>query len=302
MDLNPIQLVFLANSVFVAGVGILIHLIEPHLPILLTRTYRYGKSSVKLEQPVVARVEVPKRWFAHFYAFSAPVSTIVLALIVYRYFYNGIPPEIIYQTLDRFFDKSRKPLVPAANTLLAGALLTIQCSKRFYESYFVSIFSDGKMNLIHYAAGFIHYVGAITCIIGESEGFVRGSQDVTKLTQLTLLDYGSAFVFLWSCYKQLRSNYILVALRKNEKGVVVTKGYKVPHGELFEYISAPLQFTEILMYVSLDVILWKSRSYHYVFWWVLINQCECALTSHRWYQKTFKNYPKNRKALIPLVL
>lgn len=81
-----------------------------------------------------------------------------------------------------------------------------------------------------------------------------------------------ATIFLWSSYMQFKINFILANLRKNAHGVIVTKDYKIPYGELFQYISNPLQFTEILMYIMLSVILWDASTYHYITIWVICNQ------------------------------
>lgn len=62
----------------------------------------------------------------------------------------------------------------ATSTALAITLLSIQCWKRAYETHYVNIFSPQKLHISHYIIGFVHYVGALTCVIGESEGFVRG--------------------------------------------------------------------------------------------------------------------------------
>lgn len=68
---------------------------------------------------------------------------------------------------------------------------------------------------------------------------------------------------------QLRSNYILANLRK-EKGSI--NSYKIPRGELFEYVSSPLQFTEIILYTCLLFILRSSVTYYFVYLWVFVNQ------------------------------
>lgn len=65
-------------------------------------------------------------------------------------------------------------LVPAKNVILAIVMLNIQCWKRAYETCHVNVFSDQKMNISIYLIGFIHYAGIFLCIIGESEGFIRG--------------------------------------------------------------------------------------------------------------------------------
>lgn len=31
------------------------------------------------------------------------------------------------------------------------------------------------MNISHYLMGYIHYIGTLVCIIGESDGFVKGN-------------------------------------------------------------------------------------------------------------------------------
>lgn len=70
----------------------------------------------------------------------------------------------------------------------------------------------------------------------------------------------------------MNTNLILANLRKDHGGKVITKSYKIPHGRLFEYISAPLQLTEIIVYLMLNIILWKSSSFSFVFIFVLVNQ------------------------------
>lgn len=71
---------------------------------------------------------------------------------------------------------------------------------------------------------------------------------------------------------QYRTNIILSNLRRDKNGVVVTKKYKVPCGELFDFITAPLQFTEIIIYLCLLLILRNGSMFYYVAVWVVINQ------------------------------
>lgn len=65
-------------------------------------------------------------------------------------------------------------LVPPKNVILAIIILNIHCWKRAYETCYINIFSDQKMNLSIYLIGFIHYAGTFLCIIGEAKGFIRG--------------------------------------------------------------------------------------------------------------------------------
>lgn len=65
--------------------------------------------------------------------------------------------------------------VSPESTFIATLLFTLHCWKRLYETHFVNIFSDNMMNIAHYLMGYIHYIGTLVCIIGESDGFVEGN-------------------------------------------------------------------------------------------------------------------------------
>jgi len=131
--------------------------------------------------------------------------------------------------------------------------------------------------------------------------FYIGSYANVSLHKITTVKLICAFICLSSSYVQLKSNFILARLRKNSHGDVVSHVYKIPFDGLFKYIAGPLQLCEILIYLMLSVILWQASTYHYVTIWVVLNQVECAFLSHRWYQKTFKNYPEERNILIPYI-
>ncbi|XP_032668247.1 polyprenol reductase isoform X2 [Odontomachus brunneus] len=273
MEMNFIRYLFIFNTVFITIGGLLINYIEPYLPISLRRIFRYGKYNANIRHVVMETLEVPKSWFRHFYMFAAPASTVTLCLIFYKYFYNWKVPEIVLTLLDISFGASRKPLVPAENVIIAIVLFNVQCWKRLYETTSVSIFGNNKINVSLYLIGYIHYAGALLCFIGESEGFVRGSLYINRpWNKLTITILVCALIFLWSTYMQLHTNFILARLRKNRDGVVVSYSYNVPFHGLFEYVSSPLQFTEILMYFMLSLILWQASTYHYVTFWVMANQ------------------------------
>ncbi|XP_043492674.1 polyprenol reductase [Polistes fuscatus] len=298
MDINLIIYLFIFKSSLMTILGILLINAENRLPVLITRTFHYGKHAINIYHPLVVIIEVPKRWFKHFYMFAMPASTFSLVLIYYKYFMNGKIPEIIYRLLDASLGKSRKALISPECGFLALTLLTVHCWKRFYETHYVNVFSDKKIHISHYIVGYLHYAGTIIGIVGELHGFVRDSDKSIDWHNLTFLQIVCANIFLLSSFVQLQSNFILANLRKSNNKVVFD-GYKVPHGGLFEYITSPLQLTEILIYLSLSVILWQSNTFHYVTLWVIVNQVHCAIMEHKWYRQTFKNYPKKRRNLIP---
>ncbi|XP_037958890.1 polyprenol reductase-like, partial [Teleopsis dalmanni] len=96
---------------------------------------------------------------------------------------------------------------------------------------------------------------------------------------------------------------ILVNLRKNpQTGEVSTEKHLLPRGGFFNLISSPHMFFEIVMYAVLLSLLPRCTSWYFIVFWVLSNQTMNALLTHKWYKDNFKDYPKNRRALFPLVL
>ncbi|XP_046624158.1 polyprenol reductase isoform X1 [Neodiprion virginianus] len=299
MEVNLVRAIFIFNSITVTILGLLDAFAETYLPIAITSTYRYGRYAAEGKAALIPPIEVPKRWFKHFYEFAAPLSTYTLLITLRFYLGVGNVPVNILQILDILIGVNRQSLVSPEHTTLALVLVTIHCWKRFYETHYVSIFSNVKINLSHYIVGFVHYVGTISCLIGESNGFFKGillilqnqklgnyfellinmtqifcpgSRPIVNWNGLTYIDYSCSIIFLWATYKQLICNKILSNLRKNKKGETVTLQHKIPKGDLFEYISSPLQLSEILVYLMLTIILRNSQTFYYIFLWVLLNQ------------------------------
>ncbi|XP_076245144.1 polyprenal reductase [Calliopsis andreniformis] len=299
MQVNIIRFLFIFSTVFTAILGLLINYVESYLPVLLSRFFRYGKFSCNVYEPIIAQIEVPKRWFKHFYIFAAPTSSCILYLCIYKYFLNGNIPETIIWILNATLGENRQPLVSPESTFLATLLLCLHCWKRFYETQCVNIFSNKMINISHYLVGFYHYIGTFLCVIGESIGFVEGSEGNFSWQNITYIQLACAIIFILSSYTQLKANYILRSLRKDKGNKTNSAVYKIPHGGLFEYVSGALHITEMIIYLTLSIILWKSITFHCVLLWVLVNQISTAVLTHKWYLQTFKNYPTSRKILIP---
>lgn len=78
-------------------------------------------------------------------------------------------------------------------------------------------------------------------------------------------------------------------------------GYKIPHGFLFEYISCPNHFGEIIEWFGFAILLGALPGWSFVLW-SFVNLVPRALNHHQWYIEKFKEYPKERKAVIPYIL
>lgn len=93
-----------------------------------------------------------------------------------------------------------------------------------------------------------------------------------------------------------KSDIILRSLRKPDE-----YNYKIPSGFLFDYISAPNYFGEIMEWMGWAIATWSLAGFSFALW-TCANLIPRALTNHKWYLKNFEDYPKNRKAVIPYLL
>ena len=103
-------------------------------------------------------------------------------------------------------------------------------------------------------------------------------------------------IFVTGAFINLQSDHILINLRKPGE-----KGYKIPTGGLFSYISCPNLFGEILEWTGFAILCWNLPAAGFAIW-TAANLIPRALSHHRWYLSKFEDYPKERKAVLPGVL
>lgn len=92
------------------------------------------------------------------------------------------------------------------------------------------------------------------------------------------------------------SDEILLHLRKPHE-----KGYKIPKGGFYRYISCPNYFGEMIEWLGFAIMTWNLASLSFALW-TIANLAPRAFSNHKWYKNKFPNYPKNRKALVPFIL
>lgn len=89
----------------------------------------------------------------------------------------------------------------------------------------------------------------------------------------------------------------LIGLRKGG-----SKGYFIPKGGLFEYISCPNFSGEIIEWSGFALMAWNLPALSFAVW-TAANLIPRALDHHKWYKSYFEQeYPKNRKAVLPFLL
>lgn len=87
----------------------------------------------------------------------------------------------------------------------------------------------------------------------------------------------------------------LFALRK--KG---DTGYYIPRGGLYDLISSPNLFGEIIEWTGFALLTWSLPALAFLVW-TLANLVPRALANQRWYRQRFPEYPAQRKMLIPFI-
>lgn len=91
------------------------------------------------------------------------------------------------------------------------------------------------------------------------------------------------------------TDYKLIALRKQQSGYVIPKGW------LFERISCPNHFGEITEWIGFAIAAWALPPLSFAIW-TFVNLAPRAFNHHAWYKEQFSDYPRKRKALIPFIV
>ncbi len=92
-----------------------------------------------------------------------------------------------------------------------------------------------------------------------------------------------------------RADAVLLALKKQGGG------YQIPRGGLYRFIACPNYLGEMLQWGGWALLTWSPGGLAF-FVWTTANLLPRALAHHRWYRRTFPDYPPNRRAVIPFLL
>lgn len=141
-------------------------------------------------------------------------------------------------------------------------------------------------------------LGAIVfnTVNGSLNGYYLGSLAAYPVTWLADPRFaGGLALFIVGAAINIRADYTLIALRKD------STDYAIPRGGLFERISCPNHFGEIVEWTGFAVMCWNLAALSFAVW-TAANLIPRALSHHRWYRARFAEYPKARKAVIPFVL
>ena len=102
-------------------------------------------------------------------------------------------------------------------------------------------------------------------------------------------------IFLIGLYINIKSDNILIKLREK-----YGSGYHIPKGFLFNKISSPNYFGEILEWLGWFIMTLSPAGLVF-FIWTMANLIPRAKSNHEWSLKNIENYPKDRKKVIPFI-
>nr|XP_002129419.1 polyprenol reductase [Ciona intestinalis] len=249
----------------------------------------YGKAST-----TVRSLDVPKSYFTHYYILASIWNTvcfITISRICFGLMTNNWIASLflMHSTANASGDK--------LSLLLCMLMLTVHSMKRLYECLFISVFSNKtKMGIIQYVWGNTYYILLAPTMISECLPLHKlpfGSFQVRHFMGIV--------VFLIASFYHHQSHIILADLRK--KGSIKKDAHGIPQGGLFNLVSCPHYFAEVLVYISITIILGaQCQTWFLVLLYNIFAHANMAMGAHTWYRNTFKNYPPNRKAFIPFVL
>ena len=172
-------------------------------------------------------------------------------------------------------------------------LYQIQVSRRLGESLFVTHFSSlARMHVLHYILGISYYIAVpltLRCIDGNSLAYATWA-----------LWLGSG-LFLAANWVQFVCHKNLATLRPAQAHAGPVE-YTVPHRFWFDLVSCPHYMAEVAAYVALGVVAGGSRPAVLLALFVAIELTLSATIQHAWYHRTFREYPRARRAILPFVL
>lgn len=94
----------------------------------------------------------------------------------------------------------------------------------------------------------------------------------------------------------LHSDQVLLELRARGEG-----GYAIPQRGLHRLVASPNYLGELVEWTGFALLTWSPAAAVFALW-TAANLVPRALANLRWYRRTFPEYPRRRRALLPYLL
>ncbi|NWW09164.1 S5A2 dehydrogenase, partial [Oreocharis arfaki] len=229
-------------------------------------------------------LRVPSRYGKHEERLCRPRGRLPARCACWREKEKGSPSHLALQNA-----------VPACAAWLVRQLLCLPrhtCTGPFFKTFIYPFFTRGRPFPLQ-----LLFFGMLFCIYN---GFLQGYYLIYCAEYpndwCTDIRFTSGLLlFLLGMGINIHSDLLLRQLRK--PGEVT---YKIPQGGLFTYVSGANYFGEIVEWFGFAIATWSLPAFAFAFF-TLCCIGPRAYHHHRYYLKTFTDYPKSRKALIPFV-
>ncbi|XP_042231005.1 polyprenol reductase-like [Homarus americanus] len=297
------RLMFIVYLVIISLSGTLVNFFREMVPLphFFLQAFKYGKMAHSTHvNTLISRLEVPKKWFVHFYISASLVVTVAFMQTWCVYVSRSPLSSWFSVVLDVLTTPHRSPTVSGTSAALGLCLLAAQIYRRLYENLYINVFSFGHINVFHYIVGHTHYLGAAALLLSQAPGF-DGTDSHISFSALDFWHVIGTIICIYGFTVQNKSLRLLAALRKHKDKNMKEK-HVIPQGGMFEVVSCPHMFAEVVVYVGILIVLRTHMGWGIVTLWVMSNQIQVAVMNHRWYQKTFKDYPRSRRAIFPFLL
>jgi len=181
------------------------------------------------------------------------------------------------------------PDVSTPNCILLSLFLFHYFHRSFVYSLLINQGKPTPFVPFFLAFAFCSYNGAM-----QTVSLVFGNQHPEDYLYTVRFVLG-LFLFVAGLAINVHSDRILRNLRAPGE-----TGYKIPRGGAFELVTAANYFGETLEWVGYAIACATPAAAAFAAFTVL-NLAPRAVSHHAWYKKKFENYPKKRKAYIPLI-
>lgn len=290
-------------SAFIA-VGYVLDLYPSIIPVW-SSLLRWGKLRIGYVNPNRNFYEVPKRWYQHFYIIGVVVNSLLLGIVCRAVFLGQPLPASLTSLLQWLqFPVSHTGEADAIPALLVLTLEQLQVIRRCYETFCINVFSErATMTMLHYLLGIIFYMSiGLTVLAGTDYMELHHTKPVSCIE--ALLYVAAVVMFVVASVYQNHSFRILRDLRlNNKKDIPQFAGYVMPRGGLFDYVACPHFLSEIVVYVSLNLVYgFQHQVLLALGLFVLTNQVVASLVTFEWYCRNFPGYGKERRAVFPYLL
>ena len=295
MFLSPFHVMMFLVTMILTISWISIH--TETMPQWLNSLFLFGKTSEPVNVPCgpvlsliyrIASLKLPKSFFKLFYTFA--LLTILMSVFM---------PDIVTPVHMIFFSKCDSELQFNTVYALVYLLVVVHATRRRYECSYISIYSPkSTINLLQFVMGFWFYSTLMMTV--TSLALLKTGQSAPRIRPAAALP--GTIIFIVGSVIQYKSHKTLADLRKTPGGKEVVKyDHSMPSGHLFDYVSNPHYFAEVLIYAALFLVTDFDLNFSIILYYVLISHMIMGLISHRWYLKTFGQKYPFRYILIPYV-